>query len=64
MRHYRRHSYVVILVAAAIITPTTDPITMSVFSIPIVALYEVSIWIAGMAKRKRDLAQPSLADLP
>jgi sec-independent protein translocase protein TatC len=64
MRHYRRHSYVVILVAAAIITPTTDPITMSVFSVPIVALYEISIWIAGLAKRKRDAANPSLSDLP
>jgi sec-independent protein translocase protein TatC len=64
MRHYRRHSYVVILVAAAIITPTTDPITMSVFSVPIVALYEFSIWIAGIAKRKRDAANPSLSDLP
>jgi len=64
MRHFRRHSYVVILVAAAIITPTTDPITMSVFSVPIVALYEISIWIAGLAKRKREAANPSLSDLP
>ncbi len=64
MRHYRRHAYVVILVAAAIITPTTDPITMSVFSVPIVALYEISIWIAGLAKKKRDTSNPSLSDLP
>jgi sec-independent protein translocase protein TatC len=56
MRHYRRHAIVVILVIAAVVTPTTDPITMSVFSVPMLVLYEVSIWIAGVAKRKRDLA--------
>jgi sec-independent protein translocase protein TatC len=64
MRHYRRHSYVAILITAAIVTPTTDPVTMSVFSLPIVALYELSIGIAGIAKRKRDAAAPSIMDLP
>ncbi len=53
MRHYRRHAVVVIFVFAALITPTTDPITMLVFSVPILILYEISIWIAGVAIRKR-----------
>ncbi|MBI3766428.1 MAG: twin-arginine translocase subunit TatC, partial [Ignavibacteriales bacterium] len=53
MRHYRRHAFVVILIIAAVVTPTTDPITMSVFSIPMVLLYEISIWVAGIASRKR-----------
>lgn len=63
MRHYRRHSYVGILVLAAIVTPTTDPVTMSVFSLPIVALYELSIGIAAAAKRKREAANPSIMDI-
>ncbi len=63
MRHYRRHAYVVILILSAIVTPTTDPVTMSVFSVPIVVLYELSIGIAGMAKRKRDAAKPSIMDV-
>ncbi len=54
MRHYRRHAYVAILVLSALITPTTDIFTMSVFSFPIVLLYEVSIGITAIAKRKRD----------
>lgn len=54
MRHYRRHAYVGILVLSALITPTTDIFTMSVFSMPIVLLYEVSIGITAVAKRKRD----------
>ncbi len=54
MRHYRRHAIVIILIIAAVVTPTTDPFTMSVFSIPMLALYEISIWVAGIAQRKRD----------
>lgn len=53
MRHYRKHSIVAILVIAAIVTPTTDPITMLVFAVPMFLLYEISIWIAGVASRKR-----------
>ena len=30
---------------------------------PIVVLYELSIGIAGMAKRKRDAAKPSIMDV-
>jgi len=53
MRHYRRHAIVVILIVAAVVTPTTDPITMSVFALPMFILYEISIWVAGLAARKR-----------
>lgn len=59
MRHYRRHAYVVIMIASAIITPTTDPVTMAVFSVPIVVLYEGSIGIAAIARRKRESALQS-----
>jgi len=59
MRHYRRHAIVVILIIAAVVTPTTDPFTMSVFSIPMVLLYEVSIWVAGIAQRRRTAADTS-----
>ena len=43
MREYRRHAVVVILVIAAIITPTTDAFTLSIVSLPIWLLYELSI---------------------
>jgi sec-independent protein translocase protein TatC len=54
MRHYRRHAIVVILFIAAVVTPTTDPFTMSVFSIPMLLLYEISIWVAKIAQKKRN----------
>ena len=56
MRHYRRHSIVVILIIAAIVTPTTDPFTMGIFALPMMLLYEISIWIAGIAQKRRAAA--------
>lgn len=43
MQQYRRHAIVVILVIAAIITPTSDAITLSIVSLPMYFLYELSI---------------------
>jgi len=43
MRHYRRHAIVAILIIAAIITPTSDVFTLTLVSLPIWLLYEVSI---------------------
>jgi len=57
MRRYRRHAIVVILIIAAIVTPTTDPFTMGVFALPMMLLYEISIWIAGVAKRRRTASE-------
>ncbi len=57
MRKYRRHAVVAILIIAAIVTPTTDPFTMGVFALPMMLLYEISIIIAGIAKRKREAVE-------
>lgn len=45
MRRYRRHAIVVILVIAAIITPTSDIFTLCIVAFPICLLYEISIWV-------------------
>lgn len=50
MRRYRKHAIVVILVVAAIITPTSDVFTLSLVALPMWMLYEVSILIV---KRSR-----------
>jgi sec-independent protein translocase protein TatC len=60
MRHYRRHAIVAILIVAAVVTPTTDPVTMTVFALPMFLLYEISIWIAAVAARKRALLHPDI----
>jgi len=42
-KQYRRHAIVVLVIAAAIITPTGDPFTLSLVFFPLYALYELSI---------------------
>ena len=42
---YRRHAIVVLLMLAAIITPTGDPFTLMVVFLPIYLLYEVSAFL-------------------
>lgn len=52
MRKYRRHAIVVILVLAAIITPTADMMTLVIVSLPVWLLYEFSILLVKGAERK------------
>lgn len=51
LRRYRRHAFVIILIAAAIITPSTDPFSLTLVTIPLYALYEASIIIASRINR-------------
>jgi sec-independent protein translocase protein TatC len=53
MRRNFKYAFVVIMAAAAVITPTTDMFNMTLLALPMVALYEVSIWVAALAARKR-----------
>ena len=51
MKRYRRHAVVIILIVAAVITPTSDIFTLSLVALPMWLLYEVSIWIVKRAVR-------------
>jgi len=50
LREYRRHAIVVIVIAAAIITPTGDPFTLTAVALPLYALYELSIFMIKESK--------------
>ena len=52
MSQYRCHAVVVILIVAAIITPTQDVFTLLIVSLPIWLLYEASIWIVRVTGKK------------
>jgi sec-independent protein translocase protein TatC len=56
MRKYRRHSIVVIFLIAAVLTPGTDPVSQILLAVPLMLLYEISIWVSGWAVRKREQA--------
>lgn len=50
MRRYRKHAIVIILVIAAVITPTSDVFTLSLVTLPMWILYEISILIVKQVK--------------
>ncbi|MBD3292619.1 MAG: twin-arginine translocase subunit TatC [Armatimonadia bacterium] len=49
-----RHAVLVIFIFAAIATPTTDPATMSFMAGPMVVLYLISVWLAGIFEKRRE----------
>lgn len=49
---YRQHAIVIILVVAAIITPTSDVFTLLIVSLPMWLLYEASIFIVSHRDEK------------
>jgi len=48
----RRTAIIVAFILAAIITPTFDPINQSLVAVPMIVLYEMSIWLAKLVQRK------------
>ena len=63
LRKYRKHSIIIILIVAAIVTPP-DPLSQMLITIPLYLLFEVSILIsAGVARRKaKEEAEELLAE--
>jgi sec-independent protein translocase protein TatC len=51
MSQYRRYAFLIILVVSAIVTPTTDPINLSLVAVPLYILYEGGIVIARIFAR-------------
>jgi len=52
MRKYRRHAIVIILVLAAFLTPGADPVSQVILAVPLVLLYEISIFISKISLKK------------
>ena len=55
MRTYRRHAVVVILIVAAVITPTSDATTLIMVALPLYFLYEISIYVSAYVTRKKEV---------
>jgi len=53
MRSSRRYATVIILIIAAVVTPTPDITTMLTVSFPLFLLYEISIGVSARVERKR-----------
>jgi sec-independent protein translocase protein TatC len=57
MRASRRYAAVLILIVAAIVTPTADPYTMMIVALPLFLLYELSIMISANIEKKKQKAE-------
>jgi len=51
MRKWRRYAILLISVAAAVITPSTDPFNMMIVAVPLYVLYELGIVISSIFAR-------------
>ncbi len=53
MRIYRRHAWIIILVIAGVITPSPEIYSQVLVALPLLGLYEVSIFVSGHVERTR-----------
>lgn len=53
MRSYRKHAFVIILIIAAIITPSPDMVSQLLVAIPVYFLFEISIFISAFELKKQ-----------
>ena len=60
MREYRKHSVIVILIIAAVITPSPDIFSQVIVALPLFLLYEVGIFISAQIERQRRAEEKAL----
>ena len=53
MSNTRSYAILAIFIAAAIITPTPDALTLSLMAVPMILLYEICIWLAWFDERRQ-----------
>jgi sec-independent protein translocase protein TatC len=53
MRRYRKHAFIIILIVAAIITPTPDISGQVLVTLPLLFLYEISIFVSAAVLRRK-----------
>ncbi len=57
----RKAAIILAFILAAIITPTIDPINQSLVALPLIVLYEMSIWLAKLVYRKEPKTATSVS---
>ncbi|HEU5366724.1 MAG TPA: twin-arginine translocase subunit TatC [Hanamia sp.] len=57
LKNYRKYAYVVILIVAAVITPSPDWTSQTIVAVPLIILYEISIFISKRVDKQRVKAE-------
>lgn len=53
LKDYRKYAFVVILIVAAIITPSPDWTSQTIVAVPLILLYEISIFISKRVEKQK-----------
>jgi len=48
----RKYALLAIFIVAAVLTPGPDPVSQTMMAVPVYLLYEISIWVAKLARPK------------
>lgn len=57
LKDYRKYAYVVILIVAAVITPSPDWTSQTIVAVPLIILYEISIFITKRVYKQKQEAE-------
>ena len=53
MRRLRKYAVVALAVVSMVLTPSQDPLSMMLMLVPLLLLYELGIWLAKLAAKRR-----------
>jgi len=56
----RKSAIIIAFILAAIITPTIDPINQSLVALPLIILYEMSIWLAKLVYKREPAVEETI----
>lgn len=62
MMKYWRHAVVSVVIASAVITPSGDPLSLAVLSVPLIALFFVSVYAARWTLRRQRSKEDAVLD--
>jgi sec-independent protein translocase protein TatC len=57
LKNYRKYAYVIILIVAAVITPSPDWTSQTIVAVPLILLYEISILLSRKVEKERDAVE-------
>lgn len=57
LKTYRKYAYVIILIVAAVITPSPDWTSQTIVAVPLIILYEISIFISKRVYKQKAIKE-------
>lgn len=63
LRKVRKYAILIEAVAAMVLTPSQDPLSMTLMLVPLIILYEFGIWLAKIATKRKARRKAAAAEL-